>query len=158
MIARPIDSGAGREALPSIVHWFRQRRIQSWTLGGLNSLFHVKFLNTIVCYRKNCHLGGHGPPVTPVDSPLGVAYKSNLHQWLSTRVPQNPKVPVCFRFFIRNYTNAMITVIFNCPVQKGGSLSHWNDSLGLCCSKKVESNCSIMSTLLIAPIFIPFPS
>ena len=35
--------------------------IQNWTFGGHKFLSCVKFLITIVYYRKHCRLGGHGP-------------------------------------------------------------------------------------------------
>ena len=46
--------------------------VQSWTLGGIIDFFE-KFLNTIVCYRKYCCLGGHGP----LDLPLHATEKGN---------------------------------------------------------------------------------
>ena len=44
--------------------------IQNWNLAEDTSFSCEKFLNTIVCYRKHCRFGGHGPPL-PLIPPLG---------------------------------------------------------------------------------------
>ena len=58
-----------------------QCRIQSWTLGGHNCLFHLKSFLTLLFAIGNIAVGGHGPR-PPGSAPVGHAPCSS-HQ--STR-------------------------------------------------------------------------